>query len=285
MTLSLTPQRSLSPCCRLMKNASGLEFIRIEHPRARALLSLLGGQLLQYRPAGRPELLWLSEQAVLDGSKPIRGGIPLCWPWFGKASGQGPQHGTARLGHWQLELLSEDEEGVTLTLLFRDGALQLRQRLQLGSTLTVEATTTNLGNDAARVQLALHSYFAIPRVEDCRIEGLGPDYRDSLKDGHVSGGDACRFTPPFDRIYTAPRSRTLLHAGDRVIRLEHKAHDSLVLWNPGSALPADMADTSGFVCVESARLRAPWLLPGQSTSLVLHCRLESLDPGHVSAAG
>ncbi|MBL1378241.1 hypothetical protein [Zobellella iuensis] len=285
MTLSLTPQRSLSPCCRLMKNAAGLEFIRIEHPRARALLSLLGGQLLQYRPAGRPELLWLSGQAVLDGSKPIRGGIPLCWPWFGKASDQGPQHGTARLGHWQLEQVEEDEHGVTLALLFRDGALQLRQRLRLGSTLTVEATTTNLGVEAARVQLALHSYFAVPRVADCRIEGLGPDYRDSLKDCHVSGDDRCRFTPPFDRIYTAPRSDTLLHAGDRVIRLEHKAHDSLVLWNPGPALPADMTDAAGFVCVESARLRGPLLLPGQSTSLALHCRFEPLESELVSAAG
>lgn len=283
--MTLTPLRSLSSSCRLMKNASGLEFIRIEHPRGRALLSLLGGQLLQYRPAGRPELLWLSGQAVLDGSKPIRGGIPLCWPWFGKAPAQGPQHGTARLGRWKLEQVEEDEQAVTLTLTFQDGALELRQRLCLGAELELEATTTNLGDDAARVQLALHSYFAVPRVADCRIEGLGPDYRDSLVGSHVSGDDCCRFLPPFDRIYTAPRGNTLLHAGDRLIRLEHRHHDSLVLWNPGPALPADMADASGFVCVESARLRAPWLLPGQSTSLVLHCRLEPLEPGHVPAAG
>ncbi|WP_445400100.1 aldose epimerase family protein [Zobellella sp. An-6] len=268
-----------------MRNASGLEFIRIEHPRVRALLSLLGGQLLQYRPTGRPELLWLSEWAVFDGSKPIRGGIPLCWPWFGKAPAQGPQHGTARLGRWQLEQVEEDEQGITLALLFRDGALELRQRLRLGPELELEATTTNLGGAAARVQMALHSYFAVPRVTDCRIEGLGPDYRDSLKDCHVSGDDSCRFTPPFDRIYTAPRGKTLLHAGGLRIRLEHRHHDSLVLWNPGPALPADIADASGFVCVESARLRAPWLLPGQSTSLVLQCRPDPMEPGHVPAAG
>lgn len=282
--MTLTPLRSLSSSCRLMNNAPGLEFILIEHPRVRALLSLLGGQLLQYRPASQPELLWLSGQAVLDGSKPIRGGIPLCWPWFGKQN-QGPQHGTARLGHWQLERVEEDEQAVTLTLTFQDGTLELRQRLCLGAELELEATTTNLGGTVARVQLALHSYFAVPRVADCRIEGLGPDYRDSLKDCHVSGDDSCRFTPPFDRIYTAPRGKTLLHAGDRRLRLEHRYHDSLVLWNPGPALPADMTDASGFVCVESARLRAPWLLPGQSASLVLHCRFEPLEPAYVPAAG
>ncbi|WP_375057762.1 D-hexose-6-phosphate mutarotase [Zobellella sp. DQSA1] len=264
-----------------MKNSSGLEFILIEHPRARALLSLLGGQLLQYQPAGWPELLWLSEQAVLDGSKPIRGGIPLCWPWFGKASAQGPQHGTARLGRWQLERLSEDEGGATLTLLFRDGALQLRQRLRIGAELELEATTTNLGAEAARVQLALHSYFALPKVEQCRIQGLGPDYHDSLT-GRRGGGDASyHLTPPYDRIYTAPERGTHIHADDRQIRLEHRHHDSLVLWNPGSALPADMTDASGFVCVETARLRGPLLLPGQSTSLALHCRFEHSESAHL----
>lgn len=287
MSLSLGPQDWLSPHCRRMVNPAGLEFIDIRHPAGEGLVSLFGGQLLQYTPAGGRPLLWLSDSAVLDGSKAIRGGIPLCWPWFGPAARGGPQHGLARLSRWRLHALCDTAQGCRLELELLRPEARLRLLITLDQGLTLELVTTNTGAGPLPFQAALHSYFAVDEVDLCAISGLGPTYRDNL-----AQGAECRHTAParapFDRVYTRPQPQTRLDRGPDSLLLEHRHQDALVLWNPHRLpLPEDIDDPRRFVCIETASLAAPPLAPGASRSLLLHCRL--VDPhretAHVSAAG
>ncbi|PSJ45796.1 D-hexose-6-phosphate mutarotase [Zobellella endophytica] len=276
MSSSLTPLESLSAHSRLLRNDAGLTFVRVDNAHASALLSLFGGQLLQYRPHGQAPVLWLSDTAVLDGSKAIRGGIPICWPWFGKGTPGLPQHGVARLGQWQLASVQETDDGTRLRLSLHHEQARLELELRIGAALEVSLCTTNLGPAPLPLQAALHSYFAVPHVDRCRIEGLGPDYHDSLGGTGVAGDQDERPRAPFDRIYTRPQPLTQLHCDDRLLQLQHERHDSLVLWNPGEhELPADISAPAGFVCIETALLRAPALAPGGSQRLGFRCHLDA----------
>lgn len=287
MLPQLTRQHALSPSTQLMRNAAGLAFIQVGNAHASALISLFGGQLLHYQRHHHPSLLWLSEHAVLDGSKAIRGGIPICWPWFGKHAEAGPQHGFARLHNWRLEQLEETEAGTRLTLVLtpelcpghEDEQWRLALDIEIGTELTLHLHSENNGSRPLPLQAALHSYFAVSDVGRCRIEGLGPDYSDSLSRTKTSNAPDERPEVPFDRIYTRPQPVTRLHHADTLVQLHHDRHDSLVLWNPGDQLPADMADAAGFVCIETAQLWAPDLAPGDTRHLGLRCSLAAATRG------
>ena len=109
----MTPTRTLTAHCTLSQD--GLPLLTIDNEHARAEISLFGAHVLRYQRHGEPASLWLSDKAILDGSKPIRGGIPLCWPWFGPSParvGSGkPAHGFARNCLWTLDGVSDHEIG------------------------------------------------------------------------------------------------------------------------------------------------------------------------------
>ncbi|MGL4776672.1 MAG: D-hexose-6-phosphate mutarotase, partial [Aeromonas veronii] len=102
--------RPLTANCKLANNAAGLPVLTINNDYAKAEISLFGAHVLSYQRHGEPASIWLSDKAVLDGSKPVRGGIPICWPWFGPAParvGSGkPSHGFARTTLWMLDGVS-----------------------------------------------------------------------------------------------------------------------------------------------------------------------------------
>ncbi|MGL5994418.1 MAG: D-hexose-6-phosphate mutarotase, partial [Aeromonas sobria] len=116
--------RPLTANCQLANNAAGLPVLTINNDYGKAEISLFGAHVLSYQRHGEPASIWLSDKAVLDGSKPIRGGIPLCWPWFGPAParvGSGkPSHGFARTTLWELDGVSDHADGTLVHLSLRD---------------------------------------------------------------------------------------------------------------------------------------------------------------------
>ncbi len=248
----------------------GLAALLIDAPHARAALSPHGGQLLSFVPQGFDDLLWLSPTSRRPPHA-IRGGVPVCWPYFGR-QGQhdgAPQHGFARNMEWSLldaHVDAEDATVLTLELPAHDSTpLRLTQTLRIGRTLTQTLMTVNMGAEAVVLTQALHAYLRVGDAARARVTPLhGLRYADKYDGGeHAQDGDWELSDPRdpgrSDRIYRHDASRFALHdpALDRRIELTTAGSRSLVLWNPGAGgvealgdVPAD--GWRGFVCVEPA---------------------------------
>ena len=261
----------------------GIDMLRVETPFSVARLSLHGGQVLSFVPTGFDDLLWVSPTTSLP-PKAIRGGVPVCWPYFGK-QGQpddAVQHGHARISRWPLTDVKRETDGTVvlkLALPLRDGVpLELQMSLHVGRDLRQSIDTSHRGDAPYRLTQALHTYFRVADATQIRVTGLdGLRYEDKHDGGtHVQSGDWSLHDPRdpgrSDRIYAGTGHRFDLHdpAGGRRIRLDTFGSRSLVVWNPGEAGAAaigDMPDDGWrrFVCLEAANASddAIELEPGQ----------------------
>lgn len=242
-------------------------------------VSLQGAQPLHFRPTGEDSEGWLwvtpSPQA-LPGA--IRGGIPLCWPWFAddnyadeSPDRSGPFHGLARKADWRLDAVDEHEGGVELHLSPREQLhSQLSPRVVIQANaqrLHVELITEHRGETPVKMSGALHSYLSVAEAFDCRLEGLpGARYLDKLAgfaDRQQQGELGVR--GGLDRIYHT-NAELILDDGRRRLRIARQGSDSAVVWHPGEARPDDVSAEAAahFLCVESAntRLDPVWLVPG-----------------------
>lgn len=254
-------------------------------------VSLHGGQVIHFAPRGQAPWLWLSSTPKqVPGA--IRGGIPLCWPWFGdREDGQGPAHGTARSAQWRLDGCDEHNEGVEVHLSpveSLDPQLAPRVIIQANQQrLRVELLTEHVGDTPVRFTQALHSYLAVAATHSSRVEGLaGATYVDKMRgfrEFDQQGELAVR--GPLDRIYHSSRPLTLVDSrseGDHRLAIRKEGSDSSVVWHPGDEAPSDIptAELYGFLCVEAActHLDPIWLAPGSQHLLAQELSLDEADP-------
>ncbi|WP_318506428.1 D-hexose-6-phosphate mutarotase [Photobacterium leiognathi] len=261
----------------------GISIIRVIHPLAEAGISLHGGHLIWFKPAGEKDIIWLSENAEFDTQKAIRGGIPVCWPWFGKAGT--PSHGFARTSQWTLQEHRENENGVIVSLQLEDNdetravwphKFNNVLTFEIGTELKVSLTSTNTDSQPWSYGGALHTYFDIADINNIEITGMGSTYLDSTQQGKAcEGGDVLTFTSETDRVYTQPQVTITINDknNERNILVTNEGHNAAVIWNPWQELSismGDMADNSfeTMVCVEST-IHQPSieLAPGQSHTL------------------
>jgi glucose-6-phosphate 1-epimerase len=265
------------------KASEQITVLEIENAHASASISLFGAQVLSFKPKhdGR-ERLFLSTKARWDGSKSLRGGIPVCWPWFGAhaEAGKYPAHGFIRTRQWQL-LATEDAESATL-LRFgiddtggpgfnRTAALTLQ--VLLGRQLSVTLTTTNKGSIPFNLGCALHSYFAVSDISRVRLEGLQGNYSDKTRNwAMLPTPDPYLFMEETDRIHLHAAPTVSIIDKENTTRVHSKGHDSIVVWNPweenARQLP-DMAeeDFRHMLCVETALTQGLLLEPDEVHSL------------------
>ncbi|NUR24450.1 MAG: D-hexose-6-phosphate mutarotase [Catenulispora sp.] len=244
-----------------------LPVIVVEHPVVSAAVTLQGAHLIAWQPAGEQPVLWLSSAATFKSGTAIRGGIPVCWPWFGPA-GQ-PSHGFARISDFDLVQCEEDTDEVRLAFSLRaddrtrrlwphDFELFLRHRLGRECHVTLEAhgdhTTTG----------ALHSYLSVGDIGDVSVTGLGTRYIDNVTGTEGTHTGPLTFPDRTDRAYTSPDPVTRIEdrALDRTIEIHHHGNSDVVAWNPGPALSRTMPDLTAhsyrhFVCAETARITEP----------------------------
>lgn len=246
-----------------------LPVIVIDHPKVRAAVSFQGAHVLAWQPAEAEHPgLWLSENSAFTPGVPVRGGIPICWPWFGPV--QAPAHGFARTMQWDFTAHNENEDGVFLTFTLRDSAetrkiwpheFTLIARIRLGETCEVELEAYGQYQATA----ALHSYFTVGDIAQISVTGLGQHVVDKLAQREVyTDDDKLVFQGRTDRIYTEPEQCSYIRDKKlkRTIEVVHFHHSDVVCWNPGAALSADMKDMTDdgyktMVCVESARINHP----------------------------
>lgn len=247
----------------------GLPVLRIRTAFGTAALSLHGGQLLSFVVDGFDDLLWLSPTSK-RAPDPIRGGVPVCWPYFGR-QGQAAdvaQHGHARTTQWEVTTADFNAQGealVGLALPLQADGLQLSQTLRLGAELHQSLSTHNQGTGSMSFTQALHTYLRVGDVSQVRVSGLaGLAYADKY-DGreHVQDGDWDLQDPRdpgrSDRLYHRAGGDYLLSDPQlrRQIRLRTTGSGSLVVWNPGAAGVLGFSDVPApcwreFVCLEAA---------------------------------
>lgn len=246
-----------------------------------------GAQVLHYQPTGDSPWLWVTETpAALPGS--IRGGIPLCWPWFADEfpEGESELHGPARKADWRIDAVDEEEEGVEIhasPVSALHAALSPRVVIFASRRfLKVELITENRGEAPIKMTGALHTYFAVPNAFECRVTGLaGASYLDKRQDFSCFDQQGeLGIRGPLDRIYQTSQVQ-VLEDGKRQLRIAKQGSDSTVVWHPGDAPPADTSveNARGFLCVETActRLDPVWLPPGAQHLLAQHISLLSGD--------
>jgi glucose-6-phosphate 1-epimerase len=250
---------------------------------------LHGGHITSFAINNAEELLWLSPMAIFAKGKAIRGGIPLCWPWFGKhPSGSSlQQHGFARNSIFDVKDTIELENGdlqIVLGLTANAATMELwpyhfslELRITAGMSLSVELVTHNLDSKVFSVTEAIHSYFNVRDVSKIRLNGLqGSTYYDQLLDNYFVQTELnCTLSSDTDRIYQVPDNEILL-LQDKApnIRIEQEHGNAVVVWNPWIEKAKSMSDfpDNGYknmLCVEAANARysAIELAPGNSHSI------------------
>ncbi len=261
----------------------GLPALRLRtRAGAVAVISLQGAQVLSWTPPGGGDRLYLSPAAVFDGSTPIRGGIPVCFPQFADL-GPLASHGFARTTTWSVNTERTGDDFALLTLGLADDERTRAVwphpfRAELGiliedSRLDLELEVENTGAQALEFTAALHTYLAVREVEASRLEGLhGFEYRDKTDANRIKrdSGDVLLIEAETDRVYHGVNRPLLLREYHRSLGINADGFEDVVVWNPWverSAVIADLPD-DGFrrmLCVEAAAARAPVRLLGGET--------------------
>lgn len=265
-----------------------VKIVRIIHNKASAGIALHGGHVVSFKPEGQDDLIWMSEQAKFDGKTALRGGIPICWPWFGRLAA--PAHGFARTSQWTLIEHRESDNGVIVelglmpseeTLSVWPHLFSARLLVEVSEELTVTLNVQNTDQTPWTFSGALHTYLNLGDITQAQTTGMGSQYIDSLKGGGVfQGDDVLQLTDTIDRVYTQPQANIIVKDPvlGRSMVVKNQGHNSAVLWNPwseGAQSMGDMADNGyqTFLCVESTLHAATLeqgktLQPGETHQLV-----------------
>ena len=266
----------------------GLARLRLEASEGEAHVFLHGGHVSHFQPKGERPVLWLSRASRFEVNHPIRGGVPVCFPWFGPKPGapEAPMHGFARILPWDLAGVTRAPSGrlearleLTPEAAARGGfglELGLTLTLSVGRSLRLELAVHNAGAVPARFEEALHSYFAVSDVTRVRVLGLeGTSYLDKTDAMTRKPGAAgpIAITAETDRVYLdTTASVTIEDPGwDRRVVIAKTGSATTVLWNPWVAKARAMPDFGDdewprMLCVETANAgeQALTLAPGST---------------------
>ncbi len=269
---------------------NSFEYLEIENRYAKAKVALQGAHLFYYQnKKSKHPLLWLSESAYFEKHKAIRGGVPICFPWFGKLKEKPdlPQHGFARVSLWELVKQEERADGGTVIILelrsneerFKLWAYHFKVQLEIvvAEVLEIRLRIENIDSKAFEITTALHSYFWVSDVTRVEIRGLKERrYYDALDGQFYQQNEEIKIHEEIDRVYFDPQNPLRLIDQNRALRLESRGSKSLVLWNPWiekSKAMQDM-DNEGYhnmLCLESSNTMEDrqTLQPNQTHTLEL----------------
>lgn len=282
---------------KIIEGAGGFPFIKVDTDKASSLISLYGGQVLSYQPANEPHnLMFLSNAAYYQDGKGIKGGVPVCWPWFGpdpEHRGR-PAHGFVRNRYWMLrhtEVAGNGDCRVTMgltdtpeTRAIWPHAFDLSLEVTVGDSLNLELITRNTDAQALSITQALHTYFCVGDIGKIVISGLEEtDYIDKVDNGlHKRQTGAITIAREVDRIYQNVAGELSIDdvALARRICILSGGSKTAVVWNPWKKIAAEMGDLEDddyqrFVCVETANagLEVVEILPGGEYRLTANYRI------------
>ncbi len=255
----------------------GLTRIGVFTEAAKAEIYTHGAHVTHFQPSGEQPVLWMSRESRFAPGVPLRGGAPVCWPWFGphETDANAPMHGFARLLDWELADAQARGDGAVVTLRLGNddrtdayagqwgGRFELRHRIEIGRSLRMTLETTNRGEEPFEITEALHAYFAVADVRNVTVRGLEgaefidktDNFRRKRQDGPVT------IAAETDPVYVdTPVNVELEDPGlSRTIRVTKKGSNSTVVWNPWIAKAKRMEDFGDdewpeMICIEPANI-------------------------------
>ena len=251
-----------------------LPALRLANALGEAVVCLHGAHVVHFQPAGQRPVLWMSASSWFADGKPIRGGVPVCAPWFGPHATDAklPAHGLVRTRAWTQTAVGECPDGrtwLTLTLAADSEMLALWPHafsaaltITVGTSLTIELAIRNTGTAPFLLGEALHTYFAVSDVRQIRLSGLaGAVYLDKMDGGarKVQSAEPITITAQTDRVYFATEEAVVIEdpGFERRIFVRKSGSGVTVVWNPWIEKAAALADFGdeewpGMVCVEAA---------------------------------
>jgi len=281
--------------------ANGLTRVQVATKAATATIYLQGAHLTAWQPAGFEPAILLSHKSDFAPGKPIRGGIPIAFPWFAndrkkdRIDGHpGPSHGFARIQDWTLEsVVGSSPEGANLVFTLGPTDMSrsmgyadfsLRLQFVIGQSLTMLMNVTNTGKETMSYEQAFHTYYEVADIHEVFVSGLEPtsfiDKTDAMQ-VKPAEHEPIRFTKTLDRVYNHTRANLTINdvAGRRKILLRKTGSNTTVVWNPWGPL-ADLGewDWHSMVAVEVANAGddAITLAPGESRSMMQNLNLTKI---------
>ena len=254
----------------------GLTRLVLTAPAGEAHVHLYGAHVTHYQPRDQRPVLFLSEKSYFTHGRPIRGGVPIIFPWFGPRASdpQAPMHGFARIREWDVDSIANRGETVTATLSLSSSDethalwphdFRLRYIITVGPELDLTLELTNPLADSLTFEQALHTYFAVADVRQVRGSGLsGAAYLDKNRDMQklIDSDDQLAVTESTDRVYLATKAKCTINdpAGGRRITVDKEGSDTTVVWNPWSNPAKPFPDLSPeewerFICVETCNVK------------------------------
>lgn len=268
-----------------------LHGVQLEHDGVHYGIFDHGSHVWAWQPEGQEPVLWMSEASAFEAGKPIRGGIPVCFPWFGPGPDGDlqPAHGFARTSVWKLVDASADGDGRLVVEYHLDETItgeqpnwphryDARLKATFGHEFEVSLTVTNTDERAFTFEAALHTYLAVGDVRHVRITGLaGAEYLDKVAGEWATQVGDVEITSETDRVYRSTDDVLLDDPTGRKLAIGKSGSANTVVWNPWVAKSASMPDFgddewTGMICVEAANALddAITLQPGESHTMSQH---------------
>jgi len=262
------------------------------------VISLQGAHVLSWKRVNEDEVIWLSSDAEYKLGKPVRGGIPICWPWFGahESDSSFPSHGFARNVFWKVidtKMITADETEITFRLTTDEldekykniwpQPTVVEYKLSIGERLTMELTTFNKSDQTISIGQALHTYFNIDDIDNTKVYGLdGKIYLDKTE-GFISKTQdgPIGINSEVDRIYLDTEDDITIDDQTRQITIKKQGSRSTVVWNPWKEVAKKMGDLDDegyrkMLCVESANVAKDVvnIKPNESHSLFVSYNIQ-----------
>lgn len=269
----LNAQFGIAGQLEFVAGKGGLPMIQVNSAKAKALISIYAGQVLSFKPGNEPEdVMFLSEKAYYQDGKAIKGGTPICWPWFGAdPEGKGrPAHGFVRNRPWHVIATQATVNGdIVVTLGLTDTpetqaiwphSFILNQEIIIGDSLNLSLMTRNTGKEKFSITQALHTYFKVGNIAQAKVLGLeGCDYIDKVdSNAQKQQTGAVTIDSEVDRIYLGVGNAMIIEdsALNRRIQITSQSSKTAVVWNPWEKISKEMADLEDtdyqrLLCVET----------------------------------
>jgi len=289
-TDALNRQFGISGLAQVISGIGGLPKLEVTTKSASAEIYLHGAQVTSWQPSGAAEVIFLSRHSQWEDGRAIRGGIPVCFPWFrSKADDpKAPAHGFVRTREWQLDSVITKEDGSVIAVFSTESDASTRRwwphefrlalRITIGSTLGLQLTAINTGSAPFSFEEALHTYFRVGQVASVRVRGLnGVSYLDNVDQNRekTQSGDLV-LTGTTDNAYLNIQSAAELvdPVLCRTVRTEKENSRTTVVWNPWQHGAASLSDLGSdewqqMTCVEASNIlsSAVWLGPGEQHTM------------------
>jgi glucose-6-phosphate 1-epimerase len=280
---------------QIIEGNGGLPKVRITSPEVAGEMYLHGAHLTSWKPVGGAEVLFLSSQSRWEHGRAIRGGVPICFPWFGGKADDptAPAHGFVRTKSWQLESIAQAAGAVTVSMFTESdegtqrwwpAEFRLVHRATFGRELSLELEVTNTGKTSLRFEEALHTYYRVGNVEKVRVRGLDTVHYFDKTDSNrkkMQHGEIV-IVSETDRVYQNTGDAIELEdpALRRRTRIRKENSRTTVVWNPwvqkAQAL-SDFADDEWMqmICLEASNVSdlAVDLSPGQQHKMKVLVRV------------